>query len=312
VDQFDGVVANITTSRYLGFNEDELPVEGRDHNKALHISVKCLDNILSKVLVDTGSSLNVMPKTTLAKLTIEGTTMRPCSLIVKAFDGSKRAVMGEVDLPVLIGPQVFTITFQIMDINPAYSCLLGRPLIHAAGAVTSTLHQKLKFVTGDKIIVVSGQEDMMVSHLSSFRYIEADKKATKIPFQTLKIANLITIGAKLRSGKRVRLAMTSWKSIKEALEEGISEGLGKVLDVCQKKGRFGLGYRSSTREVLKVDQGRIRTIQETFRSAGFSYEGQVAMLEDDDEDVPDMVHRCAPDEVLNNWKALEIPEIISK
>jgi hypothetical protein len=224
VDQFDGVVANITTSRYLGFNEDELPVEGRDHNKALHISVKCLDNILSKVLVDTGSSLNVMPKTTLAKLTIEGTTMRPCSLIVKAFDGSKRAVMGEVDLPVLIGPQVFTITFQIMDINPAYSCLLGRPLIHAAGAVTSTLHQKLKFVTGDKIIVVSGQEDMMVSHLSSFRYIEADKKATKIPFQTLKIANLITIGAKLRSGKRVRLAMTSWKSIKEALEEGIPEG----------------------------------------------------------------------------------------
>jgi hypothetical protein len=156
VDQFDGVVANITTSRYLGFNKDELPVEGLDHNKALHISVKCLDNILSRVLVDTGSSLNVMPKTTLDKLTIEGTTMRPSPLIVKAFDGSKRAVMGEIDLPVLIGPQLFTITLQIMDINPAYSCLLGRPWIHAVGAVTSTLHQKLKFIADDKIIVVSG------------------------------------------------------------------------------------------------------------------------------------------------------------
>ncbi|GAU44257.1 hypothetical protein TSUD_400030, partial [Trifolium subterraneum] len=51
VDQFDGVVANIATSRYLGFNEDELPSDGRNHNKALHISVKCLDGILSKVLV---------------------------------------------------------------------------------------------------------------------------------------------------------------------------------------------------------------------------------------------------------------------
>ncbi|MCI88177.1 gag-pol polyprotein, partial [Trifolium medium] len=63
-----------------------------------------------------------------------------------------------------------------MDINPAYSCLLGRPWIHAAGAVPSTLHQKLKFIVDDKMIVVSGQEDVMVSHLSSFRYIEADEE----------------------------------------------------------------------------------------------------------------------------------------
>jgi hypothetical protein len=137
-----------------------------------------------------------MPKTTLLKLTVEGPLMRPSSLMVKAFDGSRRAVIGEVDLPVLIGPQVFTITFQVMDINPTYSCLLGRPWIHAAGVVTSTLHQKLKFITGDKMIVVSGQEDMMVSHLASFRYIEADEEATEVPFQALEIANVVTMGSK--------------------------------------------------------------------------------------------------------------------
>jgi hypothetical protein len=109
-----------------------------------------------------------MPKTTFLKLNVEGSLMRPSSLVVKAFDGSRRDVIGEVDLPILIGPQVFTITFQVMDIKPTYSCLLGRPWIHAAGAVTSTLHQKLKFITGDKMIVVSGQEDIMVSQLSSF------------------------------------------------------------------------------------------------------------------------------------------------
>lgn len=138
----------------MGFNDDELPVEGKNHNKALHISLKCIDTILSRVLVDTGSSLNVMPKTTLMKLPMEGMNMKPSTLIVKAFDGSRRAVIGEVDLPIKIGPTFFKITFQVMDIHPDYSCLLGRPWIHYAGAVTSTLHQKLKFITNDKMIVI--------------------------------------------------------------------------------------------------------------------------------------------------------------
>ncbi|GAU40821.1 hypothetical protein TSUD_398050, partial [Trifolium subterraneum] len=312
VDQFDGVVANITTSRYLGFNEDELPSGGHDHNKALNISVKCLDNIFSKVLVDTGSSLNVMPKTTLDKLASEEVSIRPSSLIVKAFDGSKRAVMGEVDLPILIGPQLFTITFQIMDINPSYSCLLGRLWIHAARAITSTLHQKLKFIAGDKMIVVSGQEDMMVSHLSSFRYIEADDEAFEVPFQALEIATITTLKTKRKSSKKGGLAMTSWKAMKEALEEGIILGWGKVPEICEKKDRFGLGYRPTTKGMMEAAQRKMGTLQEIFCSAGFIYEGHVAMLEDGDEDVPNLVHQCVPNEVLRNWKAWEIPEVVFK
>ncbi|MCI76074.1 hypothetical protein A2U01_0097343, partial [Trifolium medium] len=34
------------------------------------------------------------------------------------------------------------------------------------------------------------------------------------------------------------------------------------------------------------------------------------MLEDEEEGVPDLVHRCAPDEFLRNWKAWEIPEAV--
>ncbi|CAJ2644571.1 unnamed protein product [Trifolium pratense] len=226
VGQFDGVVANITSSRYLGFNESELPSKGHDHNKALHIFVKCLGNILSKVLVDTGSSLNVMPKRTLDKLGSEGAAMKLSSLIVKAFNGSERAVMGEVDLPVLIGPQLFTITFQVMDINPAYSCLLGRPWIHSAGAVTSTLHQKLKFVANNKMITVLGQEDIMVSHLSSFQYIEADEEAVEVPFQALEVATVVTM--KHMAKKKDGVAFTSWKAVREALEEADVEVLYEI------------------------------------------------------------------------------------
>ncbi|XP_050889760.1 uncharacterized protein LOC127095058 [Lathyrus oleraceus] len=119
VNQFEAVVANISASSCLGFNDDELPPEGRNHNKALHISIECVDTVLSRVLVDTGSSLNILPKNSLSKLTIEGLVMKPSSLIVRAFDGSRRTVIGEVDLPMKIGPHIFFITFYVMDIYPA-------------------------------------------------------------------------------------------------------------------------------------------------------------------------------------------------
>lgn len=96
------------------------------------------------------------------------------SLVVKDFDGSRRVVIWEIDLAILIGPHDFTITFQVMNSNPTYNCLLRRSWTHVDATVISTLHQKIKFIISNKLIIVFGEEDMLVSHLSSFRYIEAD------------------------------------------------------------------------------------------------------------------------------------------
>lgn len=166
--QFDSAVANIPTRNFLGFSDNEIPSKGRNYNKVLHISLICVDTLLSRVLVDMGSSLNVIPKNTLMKLSLEGVVMKPNFLIVKAFDGSRRVVIGEVNLPINIRPTTFAITYQVMDIHPTYSCLLGRLWIYAVGEVKYALHQKLKFMTSGKMIVIGGEEDILVSHLSSF------------------------------------------------------------------------------------------------------------------------------------------------
>lgn len=94
IHQFNGVVTNITAESFLGFDDNELPTKGIAHNKALYILMKCMDTIMSRVLVDTRSSLNIMLKITLMKLTLEGVSLKPYALIVKAFNGSRRAVIG--------------------------------------------------------------------------------------------------------------------------------------------------------------------------------------------------------------------------
>ena len=61
--------------------------------------------------MDIGSSLNVLPKKALDRLDCEGLELKPSNIVVRAFDGSKRMVHGEVDIPIKVGSQVFESTF---------------------------------------------------------------------------------------------------------------------------------------------------------------------------------------------------------
>ena len=155
----------------------------------MHVSIECRGTTLSHVLVDTCSSLNVFPKAALDKLDYEGIVLKSSDIVVRDFDGSKRMVHGEVDLPVKVGSQIFDSTFYMMEILPTYSCLLGRPWIHGVGVVTSTLHQKLKYPMRGKIVTICGKEEYMVRHLNSFKYVEVDSEFVDTPFQTFEVVS---------------------------------------------------------------------------------------------------------------------------
>ena len=111
-------------------------------------------------------------------------------MVVRAFNGTRREVRGEIDLPVQIGLQSCQVTFQIMDINSPYSCLLGRPWIHLVGVVPSTLHQKLKFVVEGHLVIVSGEEDILVSCPSSMPYVEAAEESLETAFQSFEVVRI--------------------------------------------------------------------------------------------------------------------------
>ena len=101
--QFPDCVASLTADNGLGFSDADLTPRGRKHNEALHVFVECRGTTLAHVLVDTGSSFNVLPKKALDRLDCEGLTLKPSNIIVRAFDGSKRMVHREVDIPIKVG-----------------------------------------------------------------------------------------------------------------------------------------------------------------------------------------------------------------
>ncbi|KAL5133311.1 Ribonuclease HI [Glycine soja] len=333
VEGFRGLINNITANNYLAFAEEEIPAEGRGHNRALHISVKCIDHVMAKVLIDNNSSLNVMPKSTLEKLPFNASHLKPSSMVVRAFDGTRREVRGEIDLPVQIGPHTYQVTFQIMDTNPAYNCLLGCPWIHSVGVVPFTLHQKLKFVVEGHLVIVLGEEDILVSCSSSMPYVEAMEESLETAFQSFEVVSIASVDS--FSGQPC-LSDTTMMVARVMLRNGYEPGMGlgknnggrtSLISTRGNRGKFGLGYKPTQADIRKsvagrksgsqgsqlgqkVEEGPPCHISRSFISAGLGHEGQVITIcEYDSSSGSDLVRPCPPGFRIGNWRVEERPDI---
>ena len=88
-NKIDRLVGNIMMDNYISFSDDEIPPNGHGSTKALHITTKVKDCTLPKVLIDNGSSLNVMSLSTLMRVLVDRSYMRHIRTVVRAFDGTR-------------------------------------------------------------------------------------------------------------------------------------------------------------------------------------------------------------------------------
>jgi hypothetical protein len=69
---------------------------------------------------------------------------------------------------------MFLVALQVMDIHPSFSMLLGRPWIHVAGAVTSSLHQCLKYIMNGMLVTIKVEEIVSMVKNMVIPFIEAE------------------------------------------------------------------------------------------------------------------------------------------
>ena len=158
---FKAMVSTVLATNQISFTNDELPPEGRAHTLPMQIIVKCEDMIVTRVLIDNGSALNVCSMSSLEHLNVNTSLIRPTTMIISAFDGTLWEVQGEIELAIGVGPMFFTINFQVIKVDSPYNMLLRRPWLHAAGVVVSTFHQRLKFPSKDLMITIMAKEPLV-------------------------------------------------------------------------------------------------------------------------------------------------------
>jgi hypothetical protein len=249
---FENMVTSILVTNQLTFSDDELPLEGRGHIKALYISVKTNDRIVSKVLIDNGSALNVCPLSTLEKLDIDPTRVRVTSMVVRAFDGTRREVLGEIDLPVEVGPQVYNINFQVLRIDSPYNLLLGRPWLHTAGAVPSSLHQKMKLIIENQLVTILAEEPISIYNDGAVPYIDgcASEEASFHSFEFVTVIHrMAAVEPKLSKAG----IMVAREFVKAGFQPGqglgcANQGRTAIVTLEGNKDRYVLGYTPTRKD----------------------------------------------------------------
>ncbi|PKI57286.1 hypothetical protein CRG98_022325 [Punica granatum] len=233
------------------------PREGGDSQAALHRRVHaCSDEIkiqVHTVMIDNGSALNVCPMTTLKQMNVDLNRVRQSKIAIRAFDGSRREVNGEIDLLIDIGPCSFSVTFQVHDIPNAFSLLLGRPWIHSAGAVPSSLHQKLKFIE-EGLITVKGEEDYAIYKQMAVPYFSVgnDENLPFHSFQTISVIRDYEEIGPSRADRMIGKVLLCHNYIPGTGLGAREQGINCLIEVEEYKNRRGLGFRPSYHEIMEA------------------------------------------------------------
>ena len=77
-----------------------------------------------------------------------------------SFEGKTVVPKGQIRLPTQTGSEVVEVDFIVVDIYSLYMAIIARPWLHVLGAISSTLHQKMKYPLEGQVKEVVGSQSM--------------------------------------------------------------------------------------------------------------------------------------------------------
>ena len=134
------MIGSINREFTISYSNKDLTKKGKHHNNPLHITVDAMGKRILMVLVDDGSALNVCPLKTTSCLGLSIEDFVPTDQYARAYDNSRREVLGTITLELTVGPKVKKVDFQVLNVASCFNMLLRRPWIHDTEAVASFLY----------------------------------------------------------------------------------------------------------------------------------------------------------------------------
>ena len=146
----------------IEFSEEDAQRLHHPHDDALVVTIRAGDYNIHRVLVDNGSSADILYYPAFQQMGIEKEQLIPANAPLIGFGGARVHPLGIVTLAVTVGdyPQQVTrnVTFLVVDCSLAYNAIIGRPTLNSWKAVTSTYHLMIKFSTDHGIGELRGNQ----------------------------------------------------------------------------------------------------------------------------------------------------------
>ncbi|XP_013632711.1 PREDICTED: uncharacterized protein LOC106338229 [Brassica oleracea var. oleracea] len=115
------------------------------HNDPLLVVLGIGEYDVTKVLIDTGSSVDLIFRGTLQMMGVDLNDIKASTRTLTGFNGFSETILGTIRLPVCACGVTRMVKFAVVSTKAPYHAILGTPWIHSMQAVPSTFHQCIKF-----------------------------------------------------------------------------------------------------------------------------------------------------------------------
>jgi hypothetical protein len=160
-DEQLGLMAQLVLAKQATFDK---PAKNRNM-RPLYLRGYVNGKPLTKMFVDGGAAVNVMPYTTFRKLGMGPGDLTATSIVLNDFVGNPLDTKGCVHVDRMIGSKTLLTTFFVIEGKGECSFLLGRDWIHANCCIPSTMHQHPVQWVDDDIEVVQADDSVSVANV---------------------------------------------------------------------------------------------------------------------------------------------------
>lgn len=168
----------------MSFSDEDKVETHQPQGDALVVTIQIEGYDVRRVLVDQDSGVEIMYPDLYIRLKLRLVNLDSYDSPLVGFDGKIVVPKGMIRLPVQVGSRVVEVNFIIMDAYSPYTAILVRQWLHAIEAVSSNLHLKVKYLSGDHIEELVGSQVMarqslvaVVRHQFEAEFVRSSDKA---------------------------------------------------------------------------------------------------------------------------------------
>lgn len=126
------------------FSSRDLECIQTPHNDALVVTLRVKDFEVKRILIDQGSSVEIMYYDAFQQLKLRDTDLAPATSPLVGFNSQPEWPLGKIILPVKTGSVVKQVEFWVLQVPSTYNLILRRGWLHGMQAVASTFHQVMR------------------------------------------------------------------------------------------------------------------------------------------------------------------------
>ncbi|XP_050241023.1 uncharacterized protein LOC126689903 [Quercus robur] len=147
-------------SPILGFSDEDKVGTIPPHDDPLVVTLRIEGYDVRRVLVNQGSVVEVMYLDLYMGLKLRPEDLMAYDSILVSFEGKTVTLKGQIRLTIQTGSDIVEVDFIVVDAYSPYTTIVAKPWLHALGAVSSTLHQKVKYPSEGQVKEVIGDQAM--------------------------------------------------------------------------------------------------------------------------------------------------------